>query len=108
MNHLSGDQIIRLLFSESQEFVDELSLTAFEMARHPAHAHPPLIWSREGEAIANPYPAGSCGIRRLGAARGSSQLPRGRTRIAQRLALVRRLWQEAKRFVGAARLKMLQ
>ncbi len=29
-------------------------------------------------------------------------------RIAQRLALVRRLWQEAKRFVGAARLKMLQ
>ena len=45
-------------------------MTAFEMARHPAHAHPPLIWSREGEAIANPYPAGSCGIRRLGAARG--------------------------------------
>jgi hypothetical protein len=36
VNHLSGDQIIRLLYSESQEFVDELSLTAFATARHPA------------------------------------------------------------------------
>ncbi len=51
-NHLSGEQIIRLVFSESQEFVDELSLPAFAMARHPAHAHPPLVWSREGEIIA--------------------------------------------------------
>src|SRR5208282_4471402 len=54
MNHLSGDQIIRLLFPESQEFVDELWLTAFATARHPAHAHPPLVWSREEEANANP------------------------------------------------------
>src|SRR5208282_1468912 len=29
MNHLSGDQIIRCYISESQEFVDELSLAAF-------------------------------------------------------------------------------
>jgi hypothetical protein len=42
MNHLSGDQIIRLFFSESQEFADQLSLTAFATARHPALAHPPL------------------------------------------------------------------
>jgi len=47
-NHLSGDPIVRLLVSESQEFVDELSLTAFTMARHPAQAHPPLVWSRGG------------------------------------------------------------
>jgi hypothetical protein len=36
MNHLSGDQIIRLAFSESQEYVDdydELSLTAFPAAK---------------------------------------------------------------------------
>src|SRR5208282_6379590 len=52
MNHLSGDQIIRLLFPESQEFVDELWLTAFATARHPAHAHPPLVWPPE--VIANP------------------------------------------------------
>ena len=38
MNHLSGDQIIRLLFSESQEFVDEFSPTAFAMAHR---ARPP-------------------------------------------------------------------
>jgi len=41
-------------------------------ARHPAHAHPPLVWSREGEIIANPSPAGSYGVHRLGTARGSS------------------------------------
>jgi hypothetical protein len=54
MNHLSGYQIIRLLFSKSQEFVDDLSLPAFAMARHPAHSHLPLVWSREGEMIRQP------------------------------------------------------
>ncbi len=47
-------------------------MQAFATARHPAHPHPPLVWSREGEVIANPSPTGSYGIHRLGATRGSS------------------------------------
>ncbi len=38
-------------FSESQEFVDELWLTAFAMARHPAHAHP--VVARIRDAMTN-------------------------------------------------------
>jgi hypothetical protein len=72
IHHLSGDQIVRRHFSESQESVDELSLAAFAMARHPAHTRPLLARPREGEAIANSPPAD--GILRLGAA----QKPEGR------------------------------
>jgi hypothetical protein len=37
-NRFSGVQIIRLIFSESQEIVDDLWVTAFAMGRHQAHA----------------------------------------------------------------------
>src|SRR5208337_5530545 len=59
MNHLSGDQIIDCYLSERQEFVDELSLTAFAMARHPAHAHPAscLVSRRGGKR--EPLPRGA-------------------------------------------------
>jgi hypothetical protein len=82
-------------------------LTAFAAARRSPRPTRLTLWSREAEAVANPSPASTYDILRLGAAaRGS--FGAGREKGAQRLALARRLWQEAKRFFGAARLKMLQ
>ena len=51
MNHLSGDRTIRRIYSESQEDVDELWLTAFAMARR---ARPPRVWPREGRQSRTP------------------------------------------------------
>src|SRR5271166_2371440 len=63
MSHLSGDQIIRPYFSESQEFVDELSLTAFAMAQ-PSGARPPAsrLVSRRGGNGEPVFPPGAAAL----------------------------------------------
>ena len=90
VNPLVNQRISRLAPNpERQDFVNELSLTKFAMARHSTQRPPrPCLVSRYG-------------VHWLGRRRGSS--PRWRTRMVQRLALVRRLWQEARRFLSAAR-----